>query len=210
MPPNLFVKQDYIRGEYEPVQKKDIKNSVRTDFILKNVYAHLLGIKCDCNSVNKEEGNVLEGVIETVDAFRKTYANTVRGLCSEIGEVTEDTLHSVLLGVSNELFNEGITWGRIIALFVFVGELTVICIARNESNPIVDVMYECFARLVREKLESWIEDHNGWEGITSLALAIQEDNPSKNSNTWAKSLLYGTVRMIGTLALIANSTSNVV
>jgi hypothetical protein len=151
----------------------------------------------------------LEQLKETVKAFQLNYADTVKSLCTEI-EVNEDTVNSVILGVANELFCEGITWSRIIALFVFVGELTKLCLLNNLPVHIVDVVYECFSRLVKEKLECWVHDHDGWEGISSLSIA-QPENSSKLSNPgWAKSLFYNTVRMIGTVAQIANYKDQVV
>lgn len=215
MPPNLIVKAAFVRGELNDLQKKDFfgKDVIRTDFILQNMFAYLVKdqYKFDAiSAINKREKDVLEGMKETVDAFRLNYASTVKSLCAEIDLITEDTLGSVLLGVSNELFSEGITWSRIIAFFVFVGELTILCVSRKISKSIVDVMYECFSRLVNEKLQSWIDDHDGWEGITSLSVVAQQENSLKISNPgWAKSLLYGTVRMIGTLAHIANTSNPV-
>ena len=215
MPPNLLVKAAFVRGELENIERKDHKgiNGIRTDFILRNVYSYLLSGQCDISKLsarNKNEERVLEDWKETVKAFRFNYASSVKGLCSEI-EVTEETVGSVLLGVSNELFCEGITWSRIVALFVFVGELTSLCLSKDLSNYIVEDVYNCFSKLVEEKLQSWIDDHDGWEGISSLSVITQQENSGKMSNpSWAKSLLYGTVRMIGTVAHLANYSNQVV
>lgn len=214
MPPNLLVRAAFVRGELENVERKDHsdKNGVRTNFILQNIYSYILGEKYCYNAVcavNDKEVNVLKQLKETVKAFQLNYADTVKSLCTEI-EVNEDTVSSVILGVANELFCEGITWSRIIALFVFVGELTILCLSNNLPVHIVDVVYESFSRLVEEQLECWVHDHDGWEGISSLSIA-QQENSSKLSNPgWAKSLFYNTVRMIGTVAQIANYKDQVV
>lgn len=138
---------------------------VRTDFILENVFSYLVRDIYNFTAIspmNKKEKDVFEGMKETLNAFKDDYAYSVKSLCAEIGLITEDNVGSILLGVSNEVFSEGITWSRIIAFFVFVGELTIMCIYKKLPKSIVDVMYECFSRLVKEKLESWIEDHDGW------------------------------------------------
>lgn len=178
MAPNLLFKAAFVRGELEnfdkrPYTKNDI---VRTDFILENAFAYLLEnhYKFDAiSAMNKKENDVWDHMKETLDAFRDSYASPVKNLCAEIDIINEDTVGSILLGVSNELFSEGITWSRIIALFVFVGELTIMCISKKLPKSIVDVMFECFSRLVKEKLESWIEDHDGWVCISFSCNSFQ-------------------------------------
>lgn len=167
MAPNLLFKAAFVRGELDDFEKRHYtKNDIiRTDFILENVFSYLLGDNYNFDAIsamNKKEKEIFNGMKETLNAFRDSYAGPVKSLCAEIDVITEDTVGSILLGVSNELFSEGITWSRIIAFFVFVGELTIMCIYKNLPKSIVDVMYECFSRLVKEKLESWIEDHDGW------------------------------------------------
>jgi len=216
MPPNLLIKAAFVRGGLEENFERrnyNEKNGVRTDFILQNVFSYVLGDRYCFNAIcadNDIEKKVLKELIETIKAFQINYSDTVKGLCSEI-EVTEDTVTAVILGVANELFCEGITWSRIIALFVFVGELTLLCLSKDLPINVVDVVYACFSDLVTEKLESWVFDHNGWEGIASLSNVAQQENSSKVSNPgWAKSLFYNTVRMIGTVAQIANYKDQVV
>lgn len=81
------------------------------------------------------------------------------------------------------------------------------CINEKISEPIVDIMYECFARLVKEKLESWVEDNNGWIGVESLSTVLQKETSLNMSNpSWAKYLLNATIiRFTGTLASTARN-----
>lgn len=165
MAPNLLVKAAFVRGDYDSSkQVRDGTKSIRTDFILQNVYAHLIKNGSSFQAIpaaNYKEEKVISDVLEIVDCFRMNYLSTIQKLCSQL-EFTNDTMGTVLSGVSNELFCEGITWSRIIALFVYVGELTLLCLVKNYSSDLVDVMYECFCKLVKENLSGWVEDHGGW------------------------------------------------
>lgn len=58
-------------------------------------------------------------------------------------------------------------------------------------------MYESFSRLVKVKLESWIDDHDGWEGLISLSVVTQPEHLLRISKpSWAKSVLNATNRLI--------------
>lgn len=165
MPPNLLIKSGLKRGELGDSKK----NVIRTDFILENVFSYLLRNRHDFDAVsamNKNEDDIWQYLKETLNAFKDSYANQLKILCSEIGVLNESTIGSVLLGVSNELFSEGITWSRIIAFFVFVGELTLMCISKKLPDSTLDQVYESFSTLVKEKLEPWINDHGGWVRIS--------------------------------------------
>lgn len=214
MPPNLSAKGPVFRGEFESFVSCEGKDTIRTDFILQNIFSYALRNTYAFDAVsamNKKEEFVLKELKETFNAFQSNFGDAIRGLCREV-EVTHDTIGSVIVGVANELFSEGITWSRIIALFAFMGELTLQCLSRKYPDSIVDGIYECFCRLVKEKLKCWVDDHGGWEGLTALSVTQQEntdsfESPKSANSGWAKSLFYSTVRMIGTLAHFANSSS---
>ncbi|KAG8201614.1 hypothetical protein JTE90_012685 [Oedothorax gibbosus] len=215
MAPNLLVKAAFVRGDYDSSKPvPDETKTIRTDFILQNVFAHLIKNGSSFQAIppqNYKEEKVISDIIDIVNSFRMNYLSTIQNLCSQL-EFSNDTMGTVLSGVANELFCEGITWSRIIALFVYVGELTLLCLVKNYSSDLVNVMYECFRKLVKENLSGWVEDHGGWEGIQSLCKSRGESNRHLPENSlpsdkgWAKSILHGTVRMIGTIAHIANTT----
>ncbi|KFM74118.1 Apoptosis regulator BAX, partial [Stegodyphus mimosarum] len=215
MAPDLLVKAAFVRGDCNNSKHEFVsRNSVRTDFILQNVYSYLIKDAYafeSCPATTRKEASVLKDLKEIVDAFRSNYLFRIQNLCSEL-DVTFDTVGSVLLGVSNELFSDGITWSRIIALFIFVAELTVQCLAQSFPVTIVDITYECFSRLVKENLLVWIEDHGGWEGLRSLSKTEKGDsnqlmNEQQTNGTLAKSILHGTIKVFGFFANLANQTA---
>lgn len=193
------------------VNQNDI---VRTDFVLENVFSYLVRAHYNftaITAVNQKERYVLEGIKETLNAFKEGYEHSVKSLCTklDISIITEDYVGSILFGVSNEVFAEGITWSHIITFFVFVGELAILSISQNLPESVVAAIYESFSVLVKEKLVTWIEDHNGWEGCTSLSIVAEQENLIEMTNrSWAKSFFHTTIRVIGTLASVANTANN--
>lgn len=192
-----------------------IKSRVRTHFVVTNIFYHLLEDyvceeqQTELTASNPSETEVLETFKKVVNEFKVSYSDRVVDLCSHL-EVTTDSVNGVFLGVSNELFSEGITWGRISALFVFSSELAAQCLRKELPDTIVEEILGCCLELVQDKLENWIEDHGGWEGIINFSKGQKSaETPQTNgaqSPGWAKSMLHGTVRVLGTLAHIANTT----
>lgn len=166
MPPNLLVKPAIVRGDLAELENNSSgNNGVRTDFILENIFSYLVKdhhTLTPMSAINQRENDVLVGMKETIDAFRSRYADTVKNLCATIDEISEHSVRIVLLGVANEIFSEGIGWSRVIAFFVFVGEIAITCVSRNLPSSALDAVYDCFSSYVKEKLEMWINDHESW------------------------------------------------
>lgn len=164
------------------------KIPVRTDVILQQVFSHLVSdFNFDgMNTMNEKEKLLIQKINEIMSLFRKSYADSIKSLCEKINDINEENTSFILLGVFSEVFSKGITWSKIIAFFVFVGELTTLCIERKLSKSIVDAIYQSFSTLVKEKLEVWIKDHNGWEGMTNWSVVLQKEN---ESICWIKNLL---------------------
>lgn len=221
MAPNLVCKSRHLHDPFSSGSTSAarpnslrIKSRVRTHFVINNIFYYLLEDydeqETEITALNASETEVLETFKKVVDEFKLNYSERVVDLCSHL-EVTLDSVNGVFLGVSNELFSEGITWGRISALVVFSSELAAQCLRKELPETVVEEVLDCCLELVQDKLENWIEDHGGWEGIISFSKGQkitdnQQEATGAESPGWAKSMLHGTVRVLGTLAHIANST----
>lgn len=172
MAPNLLVKAAFVRGDYDPSkQVRDETQTIRTNFVLTNVYAHLIKDGYNFQAIppeNSKEEKIIGDIFGIVDSFRMSYLPTIQALCSEL-EFSCETIGTVLSGVANELFCEGITWSRIVAFFVYVGELTLLglvkCYSRESRIDLVIAMYQCFYCVVSQNLNGWVEDHGGWVSV---------------------------------------------
>lgn len=199
MSANLVHTEAFIREE----QKLNI---IRTDFITENALLYLLENYYSfyaIRPVNKKEEDTFNKFKNVLISFRNKI-DPLKNICEAIfnNGITESTVNCYLLGVANELFSEGITWSRIVGYFIFAGELAIICIKFQVSKSIVNAICKSFSMIVKEKLETWIEDHDGWEGILSLEVAERSD---LTKQSWTKVILNVIIRVVGVSRHILNS-----
>ena len=70
-------------------------------------------------------------------------------------------LTSVFNNVADELFNDGVNWGRIITLLAFSKELSKHFIEFGEIRK-VDNIISITSGYLEQNLEKWISVHGGW------------------------------------------------
>ena len=74
---------------------------------------------------------------------------------------SEVIIGDVFRSFGKELFRDGVTWARIIALFAFSGSLSVDCV--NQGNPeFVKTVLNCTRLYVFDHLAVWIKSQGGW------------------------------------------------
>ncbi|XP_029000912.1 apoptosis regulator BAX [Betta splendens] len=81
-----------------------------------------------------------------------------------INEVQNDCAHEAFMYVARRIFAEGITWGRVVALFHLAYKLIHKALTTNHLENIRTVM-SWFLEVIRERLRSWIIQQGGWAGI---------------------------------------------
>lgn len=82
--------------------------------------------------------------------------------------LTSSTAQGRFADVIDELFRDGVNWGRIIAFFEFGGAVCVECVSREEMTRQVDNIAEWMTEYLNGPLNSWIEDNGGWEAFVEL------------------------------------------
>ena len=97
------------------------------------------------------------------DEFEKRYCEVFQEMCNQL-HITPNTAHATFVGIVNELFSDGIKWGRVVALFSFGGALAVQCVQR-EMPPLVDNIVDWVTQYVDTSLSSWINNHGNWVGL---------------------------------------------
>lgn len=79
--------------------------------------------------------------------------------------LTSTTAQRRFAEVTDELFRDGVNWGRIIAFFEFGGAVCAECAAKEEMTPQVDNIAEWMTEYLNGSLNSWIQDNGGWVGL---------------------------------------------
>lgn len=70
--------------------------------------------------------------------------------------------------VAEELFRDGINWGRIVAFFVFGGTLCVESCKRRDMAPLVDSIAAWMTAYLDSSLGTWISANGDWDAFVEL------------------------------------------
>ncbi|KAF7222502.1 apoptosis regulator Bcl-2 [Nothobranchius furzeri] len=112
----------------------------------------------DIHRVMREAGDELERLyqLDFTEMSRQLY-------------LTNATAKTRFAEVIDELFRDGVNWGRIIAFFEFGGTVCVECASREEMATQVDTIAEWMTEYLNGPLlNSWIEDNGGWGAFVDL------------------------------------------
>lgn len=79
-------------------------------------------------------------------------------------QITPETAYSTFTTVTNEMFSNGVNWGRVVALIGFGGALSVECVTRNMPQ-LVDSIVDWVATYMNTNLKAWISANGGWVSV---------------------------------------------
>ena len=102
--------------------------------------------------------------------FERRYEEVFHQTCNQL-HVTPSTARQTFHLVVNDIFQDGINWGRIVALFAFGGTLATQCVEK-EMPLLVDQLIEWMTVYTDTHLMSWILQNGGWVGCLLLASII--------------------------------------
>ncbi|XP_078543926.1 apoptosis regulator Bcl-2 [Lissotriton helveticus] len=99
-----------------------------------------------------------------------------RRYCRDFGHLSEQLLCPTPSGtararfntVAEELFRDGVNWGRIVAFFEFGGALSLESIHREMAPQLVDAIASWMTEYLDQHLQRWILDNGGWEAFVEL------------------------------------------
>jgi len=84
-------------------------------------------------------------------------------MCNQL-HITPNNAQATFVTIVNELFSDGIKWGRIVALFAFSGALAVQCV-QKEMPLLVDQVVDWTVAYIDGHLMSWIIQNGDWVGL---------------------------------------------
>lgn len=109
------------------------------------------------------------------DEFESRFSQAFDDMINQL-HITPDTAYQTFRTIVNEIFSDGVNWGRVVALFGFGGKLAVRCV--QQSMPqLVNSIVDWVSVYVDTTLKSWISANNGWAGF----LEFYEGGPEKRS-----------------------------
>lgn len=107
-----------------------------------------------------EPGSVQRTMQVLGEAFEERYTEVYQGMTNQL-HLAPNTAHGSFTTIVNELFRDGIGWGRIVALVAFGGALAVQCI-QKEMPGLVNEVVDWVSEYIDSHLMSWIQEQGGW------------------------------------------------
>lgn len=119
-------------------------------------------------------GNLSQNLLTPLDAMEKIVKRISNQLAQEKKEqmedicfelqLTKDTLSETFDGISQQLFSDGINWGRIITFIAFSGAMAVYCAEHSLSDQVSNVM-TLTETFIHNNLSQWIIKSGGWSSF---------------------------------------------
>ncbi|KAM6444751.1 apoptosis regulator Bcl-2 isoform 1-T1 [Rhynochetos jubatus] len=94
------------------------------------------------------------------DEFSRRYQRDFAQMSGQL-HLTPFTARGRFVAVVEELFRDGVNWGRIVAFFEFGGVMCVESVNR-EMSPLVDSIAAWMTEYLNRHLHTWIQDNGGW------------------------------------------------
>ncbi|XP_026062721.1 apoptosis regulator Bcl-2-like [Carassius auratus] len=100
------------------------------------------------------------------DELERLYQSDFAEMSKQL-HITSITGQQRFTAVIDELFRDGVNWGRIIAFFEFGGTVCVECV-NKEMTAHVDNIAGWMTEYLNGPLHAWIQENGGWEAFVEL------------------------------------------
>ncbi|XP_059801102.1 apoptosis regulator Bcl-2-like isoform X3 [Hypanus sabinus] len=98
---------------------------------------------------------------EVGDSFERQYQQEFADIALQM-RFEPDTARRRFEAVAEELFRDGVNWGRVVAFFVFGGTLCVESIKRRDMASLVDSIAAWMTAYLDGSLTDWIRANGDW------------------------------------------------
>lgn len=132
---------------------------------------------------------VLQTLLDASEEFELRYRRAFNDLTCQL-HITPDTAYQSFEQVVQELFRDGINWGRIVAFFSFGGALCCES-ADKEMEELLPRIIQWMATYLDSSLEPWIQENGGWDAFVSLYGNDAAANSRKSQERFKMWLLTG-------------------
>ncbi|KAI5612467.1 bcl-2-like protein 1 [Silurus asotus] len=138
---------------------------------------------------------VKEALRDSANEFELRYARAFSDLSSQL-HITPVTVYQSFESVMDEVFRDGVNWGRIVGLFAFGGALCVECVEK-EMSPLVARIAEWMTVYLDNHIQPWIEEQGGWERFAEIFGSDAAAESRRSQESFKKWLLAGMTLFTG-------------
>lgn len=121
--------------------------------------------------------------------LEQLYPALFKDVCRQLNvNLTSETIvDEIFTEVSTELFVQGITWARVVAMFAVAGAIATECFQQG-NVAYVNAVVNCLTNFVRNHLALWISQRGGWVGGTAPPKKMLKSYPNRlqSSPKWSK------------------------
>ncbi|XP_023134100.1 bcl-2-like protein 1 [Amphiprion ocellaris] len=135
---------------------------------------------------------------DAADEFELLFTQAFSDLSSQL-DITPETAYHSFKSVMDEVFKDGVNWGRIVGLFCFGGVLCVECVEKNMSE-LVPRIADWMTMYLDEHISPWIQSQGGWECFAEIFGQNAAAEARRSRDTLKRWLLVGGVLLMGVLA----------
>lgn len=144
-------------------------------------------------SVNLEA--IKKALRDSANEFELRYNRAFSDLSTQL-HITPDTVYQSFESVMDEVFRDGVNWGRVVGLFAFGGALCVECVEK-EMSPLVARIAEWMTVYLDNHIQPWIQEQGGWECFAKIFGQDAGAESRRAQESFRKWLLAGVTLVIG-------------
>ncbi|XP_046882631.1 bcl-2-like protein 1 [Hypomesus transpacificus] len=134
---------------------------------------------------------------DSADEFELRYTRAFNDLSSQL-HITPATAYHSFESVMNEVFRDGVNWGRVVGLFAFGGALCAECVEKDMSHLVVRIA-DWMTTYLDKHIQPWVQRQGGWDRFADIFgrdAAAEVRRSQENLRRW---LLVGAILLAGVL-----------
>ncbi|XP_039971892.1 bcl-2-like protein 1 [Xiphias gladius] len=134
---------------------------------------------------------------DSADEFEWLFTQAFSDLSSQL-DITPETAYHSFKSVMDEVFKDGVNWGRIVGLFAFGGVLCVECVEKNMSE-LVSRIADWMTMYLDEHISLWIQSQGGWDCFAEIFGRDAAAEARRSRESLRRWLLVGVALLTGVL-----------
>ncbi|XP_054473203.1 bcl-2-like protein 1 [Anoplopoma fimbria] len=134
---------------------------------------------------------------DSADEFELLFTQAFSDLSSQV-DITPDTAYHSFKSVMDEVFKDGVNWGRVVGLFAFGGVLCLECIEKDMSE-LVSRIADWMTLYLDEHISAWIQSQGGWDCFAEIFGRDSAAEASGSQESLRRWLLVGVALLMGVL-----------
>ncbi|KAF3855858.1 hypothetical protein F7725_016581 [Dissostichus mawsoni] len=140
---------------------------------------------------------VKEALRDSANEFELRFTQAFSDLSSQL-DITPDTAYHSFKSVMDEVFRDGVNWGRVVGLFAFGGVLCVECVEKGMSE-LVSRIADWMTMYLDENISPWIQSQGGWECFAEIFGQDGAAEVRRSQERMRRWLLAGVALLMGML-----------